>query len=323
VDTAVASPLANEQAQFSRVYRVLGVPVRVATDDTGLFEAADTVLGGWGGTEEEAVAALSLQHSPGGGGGDSAQPETICQTSPGRVEIACPVAHAIAHHRTGRGELRISRFNSPNDRDIVAARIETLAVFLAFAHRPITLHAAAVVHNHRCILMTGADGAGKSTLAYACLRDGMRLLAEDVVFAAGPSTPMTGYGNPWKLHLLPDAPRFFPELYGIPTERQLNGEEKITVHIPLAFPASAITQAEISGVLCVARSQGRESQIVRAETEEAVRSLICFKGSPPVNLSLMRRAAERLAAGPIARLQVGPDPTEAVPLIRAWADTLS
>src|SRR5262249_42856450 len=116
--------------------------------------------------------------------------------------------------------------------------LECLGVYLVSPGRPGALHAAGVVphgrfalpagpaagavHQARCALLPGPDGAGKSTLAYACLRAGFGLLAEDIVFAAEPGDAGEVFGNARHLHLLPDAVRLFPELADTPCVRQLN-----------------------------------------------------------------------------------------------------
>ena len=87
-----------------------------------------------------------------------------------------------------------------------------------------------LVRNGRPILLLGRSRSGKSTLCYACLRQGFQLLAEDVVFVSLEPTYRL-WGGSSRLHLLPDAPPFFPELATITPQVQANG--KVKIGIPL------------------------------------------------------------------------------------------
>jgi hypothetical protein len=308
-----------EQAVSFRTYSVLGVPLEVITEDVEILGLTEEALGCWGAPAGERGASVLRVIREVDDRQSGLPYHPVCDVTPTRVEITCPVAHAAADQERCEGVVRIKRLRSREDEEVVRSRIETLAIFLAFRYRPITLHAAAVARGGRCVLLTGSDGAGKSTLAYACLCGGMQLLAEDVVFAAEPGWPLTVYGNPWRLHLLRDAPRFFPELCDAPASRQLNGEEKIVVDVAARFPNAPITSAKAFSVLSVEGAGGKTS-ILEANREAVIRSLTQFRGNPPVHLGLMEQAAKALLQGPIGRLQVGSDPVAAVAVISDWLE---
>src|SRR5262249_23698400 len=84
--------------------------------------------------------------------------------------------------------------------------LECLALLLASWRDRTPIHAAAVIHTRRVALLVGPSAIGKSTLCYACARAGFSLLAEDVVYVSLRDRPRL-WGNPWRIHLLPDAPR--------------------------------------------------------------------------------------------------------------------
>ena len=85
---------------------------------------------------------------------------------------------------------------------------------LGIPHHFAALHAAGLVKNGRGILLQGDSGLGKSSLAYAALNDGYKLLSEDAVHLklGAAAENIRFWGLPHRIHLLPDAPRFFPEL---------------------------------------------------------------------------------------------------------------
>jgi HPr Serine kinase C-terminal domain len=74
------------------------------------------------------------------------------------------------------------------------------------AQRLVPLHAACVGLNGRGILLMGASGAGKSTVALQCLSEGFDFLAEDSVFVAPESMRATGTAN--FLHVRADSLRW-------------------------------------------------------------------------------------------------------------------
>jgi hypothetical protein len=200
-------------------------------------------------------------------------------------------------------------------------------LFLACRYRRATLHAAAVLHRGRCVLLAGEDGAGKSTLAYACLRSGFGLVAEDIVFveddrdAAHSESAMQAWGVPWRLHLLPDAIRFFPELRHAAHVEQMNGEKKLRVSVRNVRSDAAVTHATVWGVCSLGRSDSNSAAIGRANPARVRDALTHIKGDPLLDRAAMAAAADRLLAGRLAHLEVGADPNRAVETLRKWMES--
>jgi hypothetical protein len=136
--------------------------------------------------------------------------------------------------------------------------IEAAALaMLGLAREFVAVHAACVVKQGRSILIQAPAGVGKTTLALACVKRGFQLLAEDVVqVKLAPAGPQL-WGVPWKLHLLADSLRFFPELGHRPSAQQVNGEWKVPVDLETHFPGSTITQARPDLVVFLERATGR------------------------------------------------------------------
>jgi hypothetical protein len=70
----------------------------------------------------------------------------------------------------------------------------------------VPLHAAAISHRGRGLLLMGDSGAGKSTVALQCLLHGLEILSEDGVFVRPADLRATGLAN--FLHLQPRGLRF-------------------------------------------------------------------------------------------------------------------
>lgn len=122
--------------------------------------------------------------------------------------------------------------------------LEGLAfAMLGTARQFIPVHAACVVKGGTSLVLQGSSGRGKSTLAYACVRRGYQMLAEDGLLVECLSDGARIWGWPWKLHLLPDSKRFFSELEHEQPQLQINGEWKLEIESELFFPGSTTTNA--------------------------------------------------------------------------------
>ena len=150
--------------------------------------------------------------------------------------------------------------------------IETAAQAMSsYGRGYVAIHAAAVVKDNQAFLLTGPSGVGKSTLAYACVRQGFQALAEDVVQVKIRPDDLQFRGVPWKTHLLPDAVRFFPELSNIAPQQQSNGEWKLEVNLETYFPGSTIAHVPSARLIFLQRAQPGEAPRLERLTPEQTR----------------------------------------------------
>ena len=142
--------------------------------------------------------------------------------------------------------------------------IETLAqAMLSMGRDFVAIHAACVVKDGRSLMFYGQAGVGKSTLAFACLRRGYQILAEDVVQVKIKPSGLHLWGIPWQCHLLADSVRFFPELAEYPLQMQSNGEWKIEVMLEQQYPGSTRTNSPAAILIMLARDS--QNQVARIE----------------------------------------------------------
>lgn len=138
--------------------------------------------------------------------------------------------------------------------------VESLGLsMLSLARGYVPVHAACVVKNGRAVMVQASAGTGKSTLAYACLRRGYHLLAEDVVHVSVTGPELQLWGTPWKFHLLPDACTLFPELADQQAYLQMNGEWKLELDLETCFPGCADVCAAPGPVILLERGAKGET----------------------------------------------------------------
>ncbi|HLV80220.1 MAG TPA: hypothetical protein VKT32_08050 [Chthonomonadaceae bacterium] len=306
-------------------YNVLGIPLTVATNAPVLAELAEEVFGAWGappeGRETPYVRLQALLHPASESRAHGQRPTLRCRAQAGYLVLSLGDSLGFGDRPAGFAAAFITPDLLADPERVRTCLLECLGLFLVCRHRRATLHAAAVLHNDRCVLLTGEQGAGKSTLAYACLRAGFRLLAEDIVFAEREEQAVRAWGSPWHLHLLPDAVRFFPELRKAASVEQMNGERKLRVRVDQVRSEAPVTNGLVWGVCSLSRSADAITRLTAPDPTRIRQALTHFKEDPLLDRAAMHTAADRLLEGRLAHLEVGHDPTTAVETLRHWLET--
>ncbi|HZT43430.1 MAG TPA: hypothetical protein VFA07_14775 [Chthonomonadaceae bacterium] len=307
-------------APLSAHYSLLGIPLEVHANASEGMALADEVFGIWGlptyGTEKHSLrlhiyleedveaAAVSVE-------------ERRLRADDRHLFLSVGQSRGYADRQEG---IAVAVLTPALLAERVLAQcwfLECLAMYLACRYRRATLHAACVAYQGRGVLLTGRDGVGKSTLAYACVRAGFQLVAEDIVFAE-PDQPVCVWGNPWHIHLLPEAISLFPELARAERTVLLNGETKLRLQVQDLRADAAVTHIPVWGVLSLSRSGGFQSVLSPADPASLRVALTGFKGNVPLDLTAMEAAAGRLAAGHTAHLNIGTDLQGAIDTILGW-----
>jgi hypothetical protein len=190
------------------------------------------------------------------------------------------------------------------------------AAFGLVTHRSLAaVHSACIWRDGTMLMLRGIPGAGKSTLAYAALRRGFSMIAEDVVYAREESGRMMCYGLPWIMYMLPDAARFFPELEGQLTVERANGERKIGLAVDEWFPGQVRTSAEVGPIIFVARSADDGHRIVPLEPEAALPLLDVTAIDAERRNDAGSQLWDHFLTLPLYRIEVGADPLAAAALL--------
>jgi hypothetical protein len=141
------------------------------------------------------------------------------------------------------------------------------------SHTPV--HCSAVALDECGALICGPSGAGKTTLAYACAKDGMQIVSDDVVHLQ--MNPVNNqvilWGNPWTLRLTPDAVEMFPELTGAEVIHRSDNERCLQVDVPLSLSGKALVSCLPKVLVFLERDHGAAAQLRPLEREAVLNRL--------------------------------------------------
>lgn len=187
----------------------------------------------------------------------------------------------------------------------------TLALVTHFDRQPI--HAAAIRHNGRALLLMGPSGSGKSTLTYLAHSAGLDVLSEDIVWMQ--LTPaLRIWGRRQAIHLLPGSETHFPELRHNRASRQPNGKQKMTVPIEQVDDAASSFAADVA--VCLLQPARGEARLGRIERDELYLAVTRDAAAGFDRYPERRAACARvLAARGGWSLRLSTNPHDALPLL--------
>jgi hypothetical protein len=304
---------------FAVTYPVLGVPIRFQSNSRTVIEHVNASFGQWAHLPaewvrdqlpcEQTIIVHPVQASDG-------KPHKFTYRIHSNIFLAAN-SETLFYADNTRGQAMA--FVPP---EVVANGlhfrynvVESLALYLASVEERVAIHGGAILYQGTTIMLMGKSTVGKSTLCYAALRSGdFDLLAEDVLYAQVDPTPQL-FGGMGRLHLLPDAPRHFPELADTPPQLQANGKVKIGV----AVPPERVRLHAAPGILCLLqREEGDSTPAITPISREAMLAYLSNPDESGYDLfdSRLQRTAVMLADYPAYRLTVGADFDAALALLK-------
>lgn len=239
----------------SLVLPVMGIPVRFETDARAVMAAVDDAFGAWRGADADPAwadrAPVRLRIRTLAVDGDEDGPLRQ-RWSGGRLWVRAGASRGVAHIARRTAVARVTPAFVRDRERFRSGMLDALALWILTALDRQPLHAAAVERDGRVLLLAGVSGVGKSTLVYAAMRAGLRVLTEDCAFLQDGPAPRV-WGMPGAVHLLPDAVRWFPELASTAPALRANGKTKLPVGVRAAGAAAPPRAVERVGVCLLAR----------------------------------------------------------------------
>jgi len=178
------------------------------------------------------------------------------------------------------------------------------------------VHGAAVGGDEAAVLLTGKGGSGKSTTALAALAVGMSYLGDDYVVVEP--------GSPPKLHSLYRSAKVderallrLPQLRSLVDVPQDSGREKAVLFAPGPSPASRslcaiVVPRVIGSATCLAPLSAAAAFLALAPT-----TVFQLPGADRGSTAILR---DLVSAVPCYELALGPEPDQAVRLLRELAN---
>jgi hypothetical protein len=312
--------LAPAREFAARTARVLGIPVRFEADAAGVLAAVDDAFGCGivGGADGSAEVRVRIHLHPGSEGSAGGVP--VAHAVPRRelLVVTAPASRGYADARRREAVAAVTRDLVRDSLQFRREVLEALTLFIVTRMDRAPLHAAAVVRDGAALLIAGPSGAGKSTTCYAAVRSGLRLLSEDTVFLQ--DDPFAVWGRPARLHLTPDAVRFFPELAQTEPEWMPNGKLKCVVDLH----AESIETAQVAhrAGICLLR-RGGEAGIEPIDPDAAVDALTReLDAGFDAFADTIGERIRRVARGGAWWMALPSHPCETVPLLHRMFDAM-
>lgn len=114
------------------------------------------------------------------------------------------------------------------------------------------VHGACVARNNQAVLLCGASGAGKTSLAYYCSRRGWTYISDNESWLVRSGGRLL-IGNPERLRFRESARQLFPELTQYPSVTTPNGKQSIVVSSRSLGLKKTAYQCEVERVVFLTR----------------------------------------------------------------------
>jgi hypothetical protein len=158
------------------------------------------------------------------------------------------------------------------------------------------VHASCVALNSRAVLLCGDAGAGKTSLAYACARQGWTYLSDDATHIVRGRADRRVVGRPFRIRFRESARLLFPELNQFTPERRPNGKLDIEVETSALGMAVALESNASHVVFLNRQKEAGPTSVERVARTEALcrlERLTCY-GDQRVRRAQSRSLAEFL-----------------------------
>lgn len=312
-------------SDFTFAAPVLGIRTSIATNDRAVAHVARESFDAWNALDSSLIDAgyvevrIEVDDAALAGGAATRPPAVPAAGGDAAVWYERAGATTLLFHGTAcegvadaaRGEalLRVTSALVRSTEQFRYTVLEAAVLFLVTSPNRFPVHASAVMKGGRALLLAGASGVGKSTLAWTAYRAGWDLLSDDIVYVQGEPVWRLWGGGGTRSYFAEGAERLLPELRAVEPQLRAGLERKRVLTRPLPMPPVA-THAS----LCVLE-RGAAPAAEPLDGARAVESLLA--AAEPGFDVFGEAARERLAplAAHAMRLTVGPNPALVLPIL--------
>ncbi|MGH9885443.1 MAG: hypothetical protein ACREBE_07930, partial [bacterium] len=307
--------LLNTPMEYRVELPVLGIPVRFATNDRAVFDHIEEVFGHWRGVEvdralADAGADMTVLLHDGDEGLTSEPVLTYRAPDPMRWIVHTPGSVGVADLDRQSGVAYVTRALVNDSARFRVAVLQFLVLITITIKDRTPVHASLIGRGDAALLLVGAAGTGKSTLAYAAGKAGWDVLSDDAAYVQ--LSPPRVWGSGSSVLLLGDAAERFPELLGRRMTTFPTGKRKMMVAASAASPRRWASRAGI----CVLEQSSGPVRATRIPGDEIHRILTFDPAGAGVRFGdRLDRAAAWLSSRGGWRLTLSRDPAEAIPAL--------
>ena len=294
MDTAVSDPLrAFLPLPFRHVLYPYGFPVQIKSNEENVLRLAEQ---SWGTFEQRfrdapievrILVSDSLMKRRPAPPVFRAQANLLTMVADAHNFACCDLAAGFGFACIARG----------TNKDYVRYHfLEALVYTLLDTRHLVAVHAACVAKDGHGVLLVGNSGAGKSSLAYACMRRGWTYVSDDASSLLRRKTGRVIVGNPQTFRFRPTAAILFPELQGPMKVR--NGKPTVEVKTENLRHSNIANECTVDYVIFLNRLEDDVDapSLAPVPRDEALRRL-CQENVWPIELSVQQErldAIERL-----------------------------
>lgn len=131
------------------------------------------------------------------------------------------------------------------------------------------VHGACIARDGRAVLLCGASGAGKTSVAYFCAKRGWTYVSDNESWLLRSGGLMV-IGNPRTIRFRDNALGLFPELAGIAAEPSPNGKKSIVASPARLGVKSTAYQCDVDRIVFLSQNRDSSTTLRAVHSEDAV-----------------------------------------------------
>ncbi len=240
----------------------LGFPLELATNSGEVLCGAQESWGGYAESFSREPVRLRIAIADGDEAAPPAPPAFRAQEH--LLAITADRAnYAVCDLRAGFGFGWLSRA-AVSDREYLRFYfLEAMGYSILSSLHVTSLHAACVCLDGGGVLLCGAAGAGKTSLAWACARRGFTFVSDDAASLVRGLPGRIVVGKPFQFRFRENAGALLPELRGLVPRQAPHGRPSIEVRTQRIPALRTAAQCRADHVIFLNRSEGGRARLVR------------------------------------------------------------
>ncbi len=259
-------------------YHFMGFPIEIITNSSAVLAAAEESWGMFRKIYSESPIQIRIGVLP--GSTDECPPSPACRGQRNLLtQLANPENFMMLDTRQGFafGWLTLAAVN--NRAYLRYHFLEGTAWILLEALYLTSIHGACVELDGHGVLLCGDSGAGKSSLAYYCARNGWKFLSDDATCLVQKRAGRIVTGNAYQMRFRESAVDLFPELIHQRVTPRATGEMAIELPTAASREISIISECSVDSIVFLNRFDTLPCGLFRFSKEKAMRwfeQVVCY-----------------------------------------------